>query len=304
MVSEYVQPYPVPEVVTEHIDQPETPLPQMPMYPPYPYAPWMPMPFMPRPPRPKGTPKKSLFQVGAAGLFMMAGSGIACGALYLIRSFSYYSSNTYPWHIPVIGALMFISLIVSSAGYFGLYRNYGSGMGLATTIYMVIAACIFLSMMVASIEYHSYHDYYYYENNGYYSTQTEIQWAGYVVLGVAPILMGVSHILSRFHLTIHGLGIAVGILFIIAGSFQITMFLSFVGFFVMTAGAICGGVNFARAPVYTEKELGNWMPPMPYVMPMPPMDPRMMGNMPQYYPPPGGQIPGPAYGRAPPRRPY
>jgi hypothetical protein len=304
MVSDNEQPYPVSDVATEHIDRPEAPPPQMPMYPPHGYYPWMPMPYMPRPPRPKGTPKKSLFQVGAAGLFMTAGSGIACGALYLIRSFSYYSSSTYPWHVPAIGALMFISLIVSSAGYFGLYRNYGSGFGLGTAIYMVIAACIFLSMMVASISYHSYSDYYYYENNGYYNTDTEVQWAGYAVLGVAPILMGISHILSRFHLTLHGLGIAVGVLLIIAGSFQITMFLSFVGFFVMTAGAICGGVNFARAPVYSEKELGNWMLPMPYMMPMPPMDPRMMGNMPQYYPPPAGQIPGPAYGRAPPRRPY
>jgi len=80
-------------------------------------------------------------------------------------------------------------------------------------------------------------------------------WAGYIVFGVAPILLGISHFVSRHHMTLPGLNVAAGVLLIIGGSFIISFILSSVGFFLLCAAGICAAIAFAKAPVYDPESL-------------------------------------------------
>ena len=290
MATESDQPYPMPDGTQPYAPPPQQP----PMYPPYPMMPWMPMPYMPPPPRPRGPPRKALFQVGAVGLFVLAGSSIASGVLWLIN-FSHFSySYEYPWHITITGVLAVIAMSMASVGYFGLYRNYGSLTGAAAAIYGLVAAGLFAGLSVASIQHQTGGYYYDYSE---YTMRMEILWAGYAIYAVAPILMGVAHAVSRFHLTIPGLGIASAVLMIIAGGFVTSLILAFVGFFILAAGGIVGGINFARAPVYDEKMAQSWQQMM-----SPMFNPMLAGPPPQFQSP--GSGPPPANGWTPPKPPY
>jgi len=223
---------------------------------PYPYYPF-PVPYV-APPRPRGPPRKGLLQAGAGGLFMLAGSSIAAGVLELM--FGFTSFYGYPWWIPVVGVLMLSSLVLSSVGYFGKYHNYGSEMGAGTGIFALIAGPMFLALTAGGIE--SY-DFGRLGITSYYSIRPELFWTGYILLGVAFILMGTSHILSRNHLTIPGLCVAAGVLMIIGGSLIITLVLSFAGYFVLGAGGILGGINLLKAPVYGNQPGETGAPGLP-----------------------------------------
>ncbi|MBM4249996.1 MAG: hypothetical protein FJ149_11340 [Euryarchaeota archaeon] len=237
----YQPPYPPPQYYTPMPYAYQQPVPQ--------YMPYMPYPVI-APPRPRGPPARPLFYIGAAGMFVLAAAGILGGLVFFIAPFGYGYGRGYPFEIVITGVMVLISSVMAAVGYLGLYRNYGSGMGAASGIYLLIAASLFLVLTAGSIEYHSFGGYWDETGYGYYTPNIFMYWTGYIIFGVAPILTGTSHLVSRHHMTIPGLGVATGVLLIIGGAFLITLFLSFVGFFILTAGAICGGINFAKAPIY------------------------------------------------------
>lgn len=205
------------------------------------------------PPTPTGTPIRALFYVGAVGMFIIAATGIIGGILSLV-GFGFDYGRDYPMEVVVIGILVLVASVISAIGYIGLYRNYGSAMGAASGIYLLIASSLFLAFTVAAIHrvWYTYEGYYDSYSYSYYSVNPWLYITGYVLFGIAPILLGVSHIVSRNHMTIPGLGISTGVLFIIAGSFIISTLLSFVGFIMLAPAGILGGINFVKAPIYSQ----------------------------------------------------
>jgi hypothetical protein len=178
----------------------------------------------------------------------MAASGIVAGISFFFGGLFYYYSSSYPFWVPAIGVLILVSSLMGAAGYYGQYHNYGSGMGAAAAIYILIAGMLFLILTVTSIrhESNSFSSY----SSSSWITNVLMTWGAHIIFGVAVILMGISNVVSRFHMGLPGLGSASGVVLIIGGSFIISYFLSFVGFFMLTAGAICAGINFVRAMVY------------------------------------------------------
>jgi len=215
----------------------------------------MPPMYFPPPPRPRGPPRPGLFRMGAVGLFLLAATGIFTGVSFLTNGLFYYNHDTYPIWIPIAGALVLFSSLLGMAGFYGQYHHYGSGMGAAAGLYLLIGGILFILLTVTSVQHYG---------SSYYQTWTTniLQtWGGYIIFGVAPILMGTSNIVSRHHMGMPGLGTTSGVLFIIAGSFIISYVLSFIGFFILTAGSIVAGIHFAKAMVYHPEDMAER--PMP-----------------------------------------
>lgn len=246
-------PYPSPE--EEAVPRP----------PPYYYPQWMPPVHYLPPPRPIGIPDARLFRAGAVGMILMASTGILAGISFFVDGFLWYSASNYPIWVPISGVFVMVSSILCAVGYFGKYKNYGSAMGAAAGIYLLIGGILFFVLTFASIRQVSFGGYYYSSTiYTYYTRDVFTFWGGYILFGVAPILLGVSHIISRHHMLLPGLNIATGVLLIIGGSFIISLILSFVGFFIMCAAGICGAIAFAKAPVYDPASLPPAMSPPAY----------------------------------------
>jgi len=248
----------------------------------YYYAPWAPPVRYPAPPRPRGAPDRRYFRAGAVGMILMAAAGIVAGIAFIINGFMWYHQSGYPVWVLLAGTLVMVSSILGALGYFGKFRNYGSGMGLAAGLYLLIGGVLFFALTYLAIEPRNYDSGY--ESVAYYYSNFIVMWAGYVVFGVAPILLGVSHFVSRHHMAMPGLNVASGVLMIIGGSFIISGILSFVGFFLLCAASICAAVAFAKAPVYEPESLPQAQVPPGYPPDYPPGYPPAYG-WPPYRPP-------------------
>ena len=232
------------------------------------YPQWMPPVHYPAPPRPRGNPDRRYFRAGTVGLILLAATGLIAGISDILQGYLSFYESSYPIWVPITGTFVMVSSILGAVGYFGKFKNYGSGMGLAAGIYLLIGGVLFFALTYLAIEPRSYDSGY--ESVVRYYSATLLMWAGHIVFGVAPILLGVSHFVSRYHMTLPGLNIASGILLIIGGSFVISYILAPVGFFILTAAAICAAIAFAKAPVYEPESLPQAQVPPGYPTAYPP----------------------------------
>src|SRR5712664_2251610 len=153
-------------------------------------------------PRPHGLPSRALFLTGAVGHFIAAGMaipfaifGISLGFLFFFGSFF----GSFSILILAIAVMMTVALVLHLIGYFALWKNYGSRLGMATFIFGLVATIVYLSAAV-------------YVVFGRDFSSLIVYLASWVLRGVMFILDGAAFIVNR-HFVLPGASIAAGVLF-------------------------------------------------------------------------------------------
>ena len=204
-------------------------------------------------PRPRGVPSRTPFVVGAVGHFFSAAMVIVygVGSLWLVGLSYLYQG--FPLMVVILAGILFAALVIHLVGFFGLWKNYGSGVGAGAFAYGLIAATMFLVTNVLSLfaverTCYNYYPPYCYERVASWWVAFAI--ASVVMLGVMFILDGVAFLVARRFTPIPGAGIAAGVLFIVGGSLVTSIIMAtFGGFFVLVPAFIIGGVILLRAPL-------------------------------------------------------
>ena len=203
----------------------------------------------PAPPQPRGVPSRGLFQIGAGGQFFLAATAIVLGILFLADFQRGLGTSAFQL---VAGALLFAGLTLQLAGFYGLWRNYGSAMGAVTAGFGLASGILFLLGVVFAFFLREERCYGYYGGpTCYYSVPFWVSilfFLGLIFLGVTFILEGVSYLVSRHHLGTAGGAVGAGVVSIIGGAFLCSVFLAvYGGMFVIAAAAIVGGIVFSMA---------------------------------------------------------
>ncbi len=200
----------------------------------------------PPPPRPHGTPSRSLFTVGAVGHFVAAGMTIPFSLFTLGfgfgLGFSFGFFSLYPIATTV---LMSVGLVVQRVAFYGLWRNYGTRLGLAAFVYGLAATVTFLAAVLALglqlfgggprpivID----------------PIFTYFAIGSFVAFGVMFILDGCAFILARHYMN-PGASISAGVLFIVAGGFVCSLLFAFFGGLLAMPALIIGGIVLVTAPI-------------------------------------------------------
>ncbi len=210
-------------------------------------------PVLQRPPE----DARSLLRVGAIGGFIVCGIN-ALTVFVSFTSFYFYGSTAtlfYPNFGSVVGIALAAGTFIQLIGPYGLWKNYGSKLGIAT-VGVGVAAVVLLFL--------TSRQYYYYVSI----------WslAGFALFGTMFILEGASWIGVRaFTGSPDGAG-AVGILFIISGALFCTFLLSILGAILAIPAFLVGGIVLFRAPPPRWLP-APWYPYAPYPLPVPPPPP-------------------------------
>ena len=195
----------------------------------------------PLPPRPRGAPTRSVFVVGAVGHFLGAGIAIPFSLLVIMFGFFFFfgSFSTF-----LLGfSIMFtIGLLLHLIGFFGLWKNYGSAIGLVVFAYGVVAT----SLLQASVALLFV---------GRDPLYTVIGGVSYVAVGLMFILEGAAYLLNRPFLP-PAASVAAGALFILSGGFFCSVVLTVIGGLAAVPALIVGGIVLLAAPI-----------PVPYAPP-------------------------------------
>ncbi len=160
------------------------------------------------------------------------------------------------WIIGASAALVFLIPIIifcvggvmSAFGFYGLRRNYGSTLALATCI---ISLVFIWFQLIPGILYSFLYGAPYYIYYSLYTLYYIMAYVGYILTGVMIILWGCSMITNRTQMGNEGLGIATGVLFIITGSFWCSSFLTMIGSIMMIPSGILGIILLLSARVPT-----------------------------------------------------
>lgn len=171
-------------------------------------------------PVPKGTPSKAFFVVGAIGCIINTIAAIWFSFLALIPIFGYPFPRIMGYVLLVIG------LILASTGYFGMRRNYDSGVGTASFALGVATGILFLLFTIWEIMLYLLGAYpiFGYELNLY------VLFTIYDIFFVLIILWGITNITTRHFTGKSGLSMATGIILILTAVFlQIWNTVWFVG---------------------------------------------------------------------------
>ncbi len=231
-------------------------------------APWV------RQPEPTGPPTRAPLIVGSVGHFLAVGGVIAYGIVLYLSTFA----DSFVVLL-FVGPFLAGTLLVQLSGFWGLRRNYGSRMGLATFSYGLIAVVLFL---VANTLFATF--------GPGTSTVIVLFVASLVALGIMFILQGIAFILVRHFMRSAGLSLATGILFIIVGSLIALVFTAiFGGFFALVAPMVMGGITLAlaRVPPWPAPYAPEAAAPAPAPGPPQPAPPSF---------PPAGPAPAPQQG--------
>jgi hypothetical protein len=198
---------------------------------------------------PRGVPNRSLFIVGAVGMFLTAAIAICLGVLGLF-SFQYFFYGFFSGSLAIIslilGVLFYIGLLMGLFGFYGFYRNYGSGMGVAAFGFGIIATTFFLVSQIVSVLAVNASPWYY----GPSILALLISIVGLILLGVLFIIEGVSFMTARHFSQTGEINLAAGMMFVLAGSFFCSFFIAyFGGFIILAVSAIIGGIVFVKSPI-------------------------------------------------------
>ena len=198
--------------------------------------------------------------MGAAGQFFLTASAITMGILFLVDFRTGLGASAPQL---VAGALLFAALTLQLAGFYGLWRNYGSSMGVVSVGFGLAAGILFLLGVLFAFLLREERCYgYYIEPSCYYSVPIWVSillFLGLIFLGVLFILEGVSYLVSRHHLGNVGGAVGAGVVSIIGGAFLCSVVLAvYAGMFVVAAATIIGGIVFAQAKVPVLAAGGPW----------------------------------------------
>jgi len=230
----------------------------------YPFG-WGPAP--PPVPRPRGAPTRIPFTIGGIGHFFAAGMAIPLalfGLAFGFGFFFFFGSGFATTLFIIVTSTVSAALLIHLVGFYGLWRNYGSQLALATVIFGLVAIATFLSTsaLVAT-------------RFGGVGPASAFLIAILVVvsdilLGVMFILEGCTYIVNRYFL-LPGGSIAAGVLFTIAGGFLCSIILGFIGAILSMPALIIGGILLVKAPIpvpyppprYAQETAPPTGPPLP-----------------------------------------
>src|SRR5438034_6344058 len=102
-------------------------------------------------PRPHGIPSRALFLAGAVGHFISAGMAIPFAFFGVSFSFFFFGGSFFGFFsllLLAIAVVMTVALVLHVVGYYGLWKNYGSRLGMATFIFGLVATSIYLASTV------------------------------------------------------------------------------------------------------------------------------------------------------------
>lgn len=191
-------------------------------------------------PRPHGIPSRALFLTGAVGHFIAAGMAIPFAFFGVSTSFLFFGGSFFfsffSLLLLAIATMMSVALFLHLIGLYGLWKNYGSRLGMAAFIFGLIATSVYLSSTVYLIL--GPRDF----------SLLIVYLAGWVLLGVMFIMDGATFIVNR-HFAMPGASIAAGVLFIIAGGFFCSILLASAGAIIAMPALIIGGIVLAGAPI-------------------------------------------------------
>jgi len=210
-------------------------------------------------PTPTGRPSRALFIIGAAGSILNMFASLVIGILLAfsiawIFSVSYYGSDYIYALIGIAVTLLIISIILAiglllgGIGYFGVRRNYGSGVGLAGfALSIVVFVFIFINMVLAMIVIASYNPRDPFSFLMWFFVVLISSFVTLILFGVTQILWGVSHIVTKKYTGHSGLALTTGIMLIISG--VLTMTTTFVGIILFFASEILAAILFLVSQV-------------------------------------------------------
>jgi len=228
--------------------------------PPTPIPPPTPVKVEPTP-TPTGAPSRAQFAVGGVGSILntIASIPLFIFALALLISLPYYFTDySYLYSILAIGTigyiLLMIGTIMAAIGYLGFRRNYGSGMGIASFVFAIIAVVLLIIIIIASIIVYAgepYYYYYEYEYTAWWATILVGQIIWFLLFGVMQILWGATHIVTRKFTGSSGLSVGTGVVLIIAGSLTMTFVLTFIAIALFFVAEIMASVLFFISKIPT-----------------------------------------------------
>lgn len=199
---------------------------------------------------PTGRLNRSFFIMGGVGSIIIAITTFFLGWSFSMPRHIHFGS--YPWWLVQYNILMAIGMTITSFGFYGLYRNYGTLWGLITSTFLVIGS-IFVSFLV----FYSIHELQWWEwDDVSYGLDIEFGFA-LIIIAMCLVLMGIV-LLNVKNLT------GVRILSMISGIINIGVsFLFFsifpgsingIAWFGFSASSIIMAVVFFSAKLYPEED--------------------------------------------------
>ena len=174
---------------------------------------------------PAGDPSRVPFIIGGIGMLLLLIGG---NGMWILEIFP-YNSLVYTANLVVIG----LGLTLAAFGFIGYRMNYHSSMGLVTALVTLIFAWWLPALYAAQGAFHG---------PGIYLWGALLI-TGMEMLGVSLILWGVTVTRVRHRAGHSRLGVAAGVLFILAGSFWCSILLVLVASIMLIPACIVGMVS-------------------------------------------------------------
>lgn len=215
----------------------------------------------PKIPVSRGTPKREYFILGAIGALIMV---IGAGYLGYFTWEADYSMRSYPASLIIYSAFFSIGLLIIAFGFYGFYKNYGSIMGLVSSVFLWINSVLFLPLIIFSVEETSYS---YWHNQYEYRIEVWYFISAIVLFGICLALMGACLLTVKNYMMTSRLSKSAGILNI-ADSFLFVSILSAVisgiAWFVLIVACALMAFIFltARLPIKSMEKTSQMLPPL------------------------------------------
>jgi hypothetical protein len=207
--------------------------------------------------------RSNLLAIGGLGAIIMglAATFLAIIPLYGIMDgefMRFESDLTYVFII--FSTLLFVTgCALQGLGLYGLYRYYGSYIGLVAMIFSILAPVILAVITLGAIESYTWGSY------SYVTTAYDVHgtlWVGHLYVGIMFFITGLAWRRLDYRLGWDQPNLTVGNLYLISA----ILFLLFFGFagipwVIISATAMCAGVLFLIAKPGIEPPLATWEAP-------------------------------------------
>jgi len=168
------------------------------------------------------------------------------GGLVLINPFGiigyFTGSGAIPIMTLILSIILFVGMILSLLGIYGLFKHYHVRTALATFVFGLVASSLFLVGIILIFVFPPSF------SMGYY---LDLEWSGrigvigLILVSIQFILIGVTFIIARRSTGFEVGSLLAGVLFIFAGAFTFSLYISLqFGYFILLAAAIIGGLIF------------------------------------------------------------
>jgi hypothetical protein len=202
-------------------------------------------------PSPKGVPTKKFFTTGLIGCILTTFATFMLGISFI----SYWKlfDNYHPREYPILFAsslmILPVGFITFGIGLYGFYRNYGSAMGIVSSVFLFVNSIMFTILGLLSIKEEYYYNYY--EHYYYFQLDYIFLLPAHIILGCAIIIVGVTFIIVKRFSRTGELSTATGAMLIVSGSLMISYIGSIVGICWLLLGvtSIICAITFFKSAV-------------------------------------------------------